>query len=115
MSILNELLELSEATKAALQPKKIKLRGLIDEDEKLQQLFDDEKLDPMKPTFTIKTGLKAPVFDDKLYIWHYKNRTYVEANGQAYNSLPYSYSGIVSPEDIKADYLQNLRDAGEID
>lgn len=107
MELIKELIYLSE------MKNKVKLKDLIDEDEKLQQLFDANKLNPNKPNAKVNTGLEAGQYSDVLEIWYYKGRTYVQASGEAYNALPYSCAGKVSAADIKAEYVATVQEHDE--
>ena len=56
----------------------------------------------------IKTGLTPDQGATELLIYHWNGYTYVVTSGEFSNAEPTRTRGIVTPEDVLADYLSEL-------
>ena len=72
----------------------------------------DDLQDDLPEPVIVQTGLKSWQGATRLLIHHYKGDTIVCLSGEYQNCGPLLIEGIISPEDVLADYLRDLSEMG---
>lgn len=82
---------------------------LVKGDRDYVEVEDGDDFEDVTPVI-VKTGLTSSEGATELHIYYKNNTTYVVTSGEFNNAGPSKTAGIVSPEDVLSDYLDELEE-----